>query len=209
MPFELLRTFVRVIDGEITGVLRAWRTLTGASDANQVWIKQQAKDPDPFRISNADDIWLNQNRGLVTDGSLLMITHSAALSRVLFPISPRRIMGESKESHAKRSADRDARGRQLRAWLEVADDSVLNEQGRMVRNTVEHWDERLEDWFAQATAQGHPHPTIEHSRIFDDVTRTVTWGRDSLELGALVDDVIRLQGELALAKADLGIGNDW
>ena len=127
MDRSLLRACAAVISSECRGIRRAVKLVNDGVKA--------ATDPDNFG-TDGEKAW---------DGLLLILTHAAALSRLLFPSTePRK--GESEADRAKR-ADR---GRQLREWLEVMPKSPLNPDGRKVRNTVEHWDERIDIWYADA-----------------------------------------------------------
>jgi len=133
------------------------------------------------------------------DGILLIITYAAGLSRMLFPQG----LAETPQEDNRKQADRRRRGAELRAWLSVEPDSPLNGDGRKVRNTVEHWDEKVERWHRHAAAKsgtvawaiGPAHqlePQYYYVRSLDQTTMTVTYGANSLQLGPLLTEVRRL-----------------
>jgi len=133
------------------------------------------------------------------DGILLIITHAAGLSRMLFPLG----LGKGPERDSPELAARRLRGAELREWLAVQADSPLNKDGRTIRDTVEHWDEKVENWHLDAAAKsgtiawaiGPAHqlePQYYYVRSFDQTTMTVTYGANSLQLGPLLAEVRRL-----------------
>lgn len=89
------------------------------------------------------------NQGPIHIGSTFaaihsMLTHLGNVSKLLWPVAPRRERGESAEDFAHRCAGREDRGAQLRATLAVPEDSLLRD--RTLRDHFEHYDERLEEF---------------------------------------------------------------
>ena len=72
------------------------------------------------------------------------LTHVSNVSRLLWPPTPKRRSGESKESHDSRKQLSVDRGRLLREALKIPDDHVL--RTRELRDHLEHFDERLDEW---------------------------------------------------------------
>jgi hypothetical protein len=120
------------------------------------------------------------------DAILAILNHSAVLSRVFWPASKKARV----------------RGAFLRQLFEVPDDSALNENGRALRNTIEHWDERLDDaeW---ATVDGKYHggliigsfgrrPDSYFLRAYDPEADLVVCGRSRMPILPLVGEAQRI-----------------
>lgn len=87
------------------------------------------------------------------------LTHAAALSRFFWPPSTKGELGKLAV----------ARGIYLREHFAVTDDSPL--ASRSLRNAIEHYDERLDEFFLQdPVGILLPDPLIEHHSIADEAT---------------------------------------
>ena len=98
MPIELLRAYGLIISESCDGVERGWRMVTDRFHRAVYSAGENEPDDQPRMKDNFGRSW---------DGLLLVITHSAALSRALFPIPPRKIKGEPKDSYTRRSDERE------------------------------------------------------------------------------------------------------
>lgn len=101
-----------------------------------------------------------------------------------------------------------ARGEKLRKLLNVNQNNLLSD--RKFRNHFEHYDERIDAWFAENSSavymdmvidpfksiRGH-FPTNNH-RAYDPLTQTLTFRGDSIDLAAVLNelDEIRLKCRL-------------
>jgi hypothetical protein len=72
------------------------------------------------------------------------LTHAAVVSRLLWPGAPRRRRGEDRESHNRRKAQAVSRGDQVRLALSLKEERPADQ--RALRDNLEHFDERLDDW---------------------------------------------------------------
>lgn len=154
-----------------------------------------AVDGGPFE-SEWDDYW---------DAILAILNHSAVLSRVFWP--------GSKKAHVKR------RGTFLRQLFEVPDDSALNEDGRELRNTIEHWDERLDDdeWYRATVGGKHYSGLIIGSldlrpesylvRAYDPEADLVVCGKSRMPILPLVREAHRMNYRYAQVVGFLAHGD--
>lgn len=191
MPRSLLLAYGAVIRTECEGVARGAEMIRSAIDSIET------DGPVP-----AVQCW---------DGLLLVITHAAGLSRMLWP----QRLAKKPEKDNQDQAARRRRGSELQVWLDVKPGSPLNEAGRTVRDTIEHWDERVEDLhqdtvgkkiIASAIVQsGRLGPDYYCVRSFDQTTMTVTYGRDSLDLRPLLAEVDRLWNEYSARMVTGGL----
>jgi hypothetical protein len=72
------------------------------------------------------------------------LTHAAVVSRLLWPSIPKRRREEDGASHDRRKAQAVNRGKQLRLALGLQDEQPGGQ--RTLRDHLEHFDERLDDW---------------------------------------------------------------
>ena len=138
-----------------------------------------AIDGGPFE-SDWDDYW---------DAILAILNHSAVLSRVFWPAS--------RKPHVV------SRGAFLRELFVVPDDSALNEDGRALRNTIEHWDERLDDseWYRSTVDHHHGgliigaldlRPDSYLVRAYDPVADLVVCGMSRMPIWPLALEAARI-----------------
>ncbi len=80
-----------------------------------------------------------------------LLSHASNVSQLLWPTQPRKKEGESREDYKTRCATVKERGDSLRRLLCVPDDSPL--KARALRNHLEHFDERLDEWKATSKRQ--------------------------------------------------------
>jgi hypothetical protein len=73
-----------------------------------------------------------------------LLTHASNVSRIFWASSIRINPGESKDTYKIRKADQLTRARDLRADFGLSDHHILRE--RRLRDHLEHFDERLDDW---------------------------------------------------------------
>ena len=71
-------------------------------------------------------------------------SHAAVVSRLLWPSRPRKRREEDRASHDRRVAHAANRGKQVRLALGLVDEQPGDQ--RTLRNHLEHFDERLDDW---------------------------------------------------------------
>jgi hypothetical protein len=96
-----------------------------------------------------------------------------------------------------------ARGARLRKILSIDDNNPLAD--RRLRNHFEHYDERIEHWFASKNSstykdlimgplQGYDRqfPSNVH-RGYDNTTQTLTFRGESMNLGAVLKALIEIQ----------------
>jgi hypothetical protein len=106
-----------------------------------------------------------------------VLTHAGCLSRLLWP--------------AARNARARARGELLRSLLDLPDDDAGVLSQRDLRNHLEHYDERLDEW-----AAGPPHRVYVHDVI---MPFRRLWGADDRDIMRWYDpptDTYRFQGEV-------------
>src|SRR5258705_3487164 len=72
------------------------------------------------------------------------LTHAAVVSRLLWPSRPRKRREEDRASHDRRVAHAVNRGKQVRLALGLPDEQPGDQ--RTLRDHLEHFDERLDDW---------------------------------------------------------------
>src|SRR5690606_17208122 len=72
------------------------------------------------------------------------LTHASNVSRLFWPPKPRKRKAESPESFETRCAFTTERGKTLLELFELDDKSPL--KSRVLRDHLEHYDERLDDW---------------------------------------------------------------
>jgi hypothetical protein len=124
---ELLTEIGWTIGDESSSVIRWHKRLRAAVNVEPI-------------DSDWDDHW---------DAILGILNHSAVLSRVFWPATNPRCdcadcMAREKAAERDKRNRLAVRGTFLRSLFNVQDDSPLNEEGRRLRNSIEHWDERLD-----------------------------------------------------------------
>lgn len=198
MPFSMLRAYLLTIRHRAEGVARADRILRQVGDA----------------IDSGTDDDIPDSSEVLFDGIHLLLTHAAALSRVFFPTGSSLRSTDGADMAAHRAA-RAKRGQELRAWFDVSPQSPLSPKARRLRNTVEHWDERIEEWHEDVldktdiTDSWVGRPIVEEPsthyvlRRYDPQTYTVSWAgdRENLDLRPLVREAERIE---ALYASRLG-----
>jgi hypothetical protein len=109
-----------------------------------------------------------------------VLTHAGCLSRLLWPAA-----------RNARAARAQARGELIRSLLDLpdADASVLSQ--RDLRNHLEHYDERLDEWAAKSPSRQYVHDVIMPFRRL--------WGAEDRDIMRWYDpstDTYRFQGEV-------------
>jgi hypothetical protein len=164
--------------------------LNAASEVNEAL--QQA--------SNGDEVFRNLHS---------LLTHASNVSRLLWPANPPKKKGETKEKYASRRKSIMSRGRTLRQLVNVPD-AGHPLQKRTLRDHIEHFDERLDDW--QATSKRRnivqdligPHNSItgiddsDRMRAFDPSTKEFNFRGESYDLQKIVTAIAQVS---AAAKA--------
>lgn len=123
------------------------------------------------------------------DAVLAILHRSAALSRVFWPASKKPAVI--------------TRGRFLRDLFELGSDSALNPDSRDLRNTIEHWDERLDadEWYLAMDSKYRrlvigPFTDLQPDeytlRAYDPTTDTARCGTDELPIRPLVKESGRI-----------------
>ena len=196
MPRSALDYYMLAIRLAAEGVTRAGRIIDDAAS-----VIRHGVDRDYYDDPTDEQLW---------DGVLSLIAHSAALSRVFWPQGVRKVSGESPTQLAARKRRRRKRAAELREWFVMQRPggrrNPLHERAnsRTLRNTLEHWDERIEDWHTDVHGRkavdswfGTPDPPDTGEfyivRAYDYRTRTVTvGGRESMELTPVIDEAKRI-----------------
>ncbi len=143
------------------------------------------------------------------------LTHTGNLSKLLWPMKPRRKSGESDQAYQQRSTDQEDRGKTLRAELDVEDDSSL--ESRKLRDHLEHYDERLEEFIRAPHPQGlidmaisPPQSDVQsgivYHRLFDPAQMRFIYQNDVIELIGVSHAVLELR---AAAKEWLFTHGVW
>jgi hypothetical protein len=195
----LLAAYGVIIRTTTEAIQRAFRTLTAKAEA----IRSDSSEHTDDTLEEC------------FDAIVVLLANAAALSRVFWPHEARVTRDIPPEKRARRKAQQRTRGAEFRAWFLVADDSPLNEEGRNVRNTFEHWDEKVIDWVpnvvgqvvhdATVTDRRAPQPGQHYIRSYNSRTRTITYGDESLDLGPLLGEVDRVVERYWQVKPELGL----
>jgi hypothetical protein len=128
-----------------------------------------------------------------------LLTHSSNVSRLLWPAPPRRGKKEADAAFQTRCSrvPRVERAARLRTVLSLPDDAhVLT--SRQLRDHLEHFDERLDDWRATSQRRNIVHDMIgprgmivgidetDTMRWFDPTEYVFRFRGDEFDLGALI-----------------------
>jgi hypothetical protein len=131
------------------------------------------------------------------------LTHASNVSRLLWPTDPRKCKGETTDDYNTRRSDVEARGRLLRGMLCIPDSGHPLED-RPLRDHLEHFDERLDEWQSRVGRKGfmdwHIGPTNivsgmpvkDQLRAFNPATATFTFRDEAFNLQLLVDALDQL-----------------
>src|SRR5690606_10066275 len=103
------------------------------------------------------------------------LTHASNVSRLFWPPKPRKRKAESPESFETRCAFTTERGKTLLELFELDDKSPL--KSRVLRDHLEHYDERLDDWSNTSIARNMASDTIGPSNAIVglDPSDTMRW----------------------------------
>ena len=74
----------------------------------------------------------------------LILTSTSNISRIFWPFIPKNIKNSEKEKYARY----EERGKHLRDLLQIDSKSSLSNRG--LRNSFEHYDERLHEWYEKS-----------------------------------------------------------
>jgi hypothetical protein len=137
------------------------------------------------------------------------LTHASNISRLFWPPSPRRRKGDSAEGHEARVASTALRAETLRSLFALGDDSALKD--RTLRDHLEHYDERLDEWRHTSTHRNIASDTIgpknsivglaetDMMRWFDPTTNVFRFRGEEYnlqQLAAAVDGLLALSAQL-------------
>ncbi len=94
------------------------------------------------------------------------LTHSSNISRLLWPASRKRAKGETREEYQRRAAAdwRLCRGKELRVLLGLPDHGHLL-RNRKMRDHLEHFDERLDEWQRTSPSQNYVQDCIGPANV--------------------------------------------
>ena len=103
------------------------------------------------------------------------LTHASNISRLFWPPKPRKKKGESPDAFAKRLAFTIDRGTCLRALFELDESSPL--KSRVLRDHLEHYDERLDHWSSTSERRNIASDTIgpPNAIVGLDPSDTMRW----------------------------------
>ncbi len=128
-----------------------------------------------------------------------LLTHSSNVSKLFWPAPPRRKSGESQEAYASRKAanPKNSRAEELRQAVGLPETGhVLC--SRKLRDHLEHFDERLDEWQARSPRRNYFHDTIgvraalhgvddcDIMRWYDPNANHLLFRGDTFEIPALV-----------------------
>lgn len=154
-----------------------------------------------------------------------ILTHTSNISKLLWPPGPRRRRGESPPDYQARRSATIARGHALRSALGIPDEGHLLKD-RQLRDHLEHFDERLDDWAATKAQGGYIYmqDTIgpiealrrmggtaqsESMRGFDPDSLHMHFRGEAYDLQALIDAVEQVMEAATAAQEELwGIPNE-
>jgi hypothetical protein len=148
------------------------------------------------------------------------LAHTSNISRLLWPAFPRRRTGEVAKHYQARTekVPKIKRASRLRELLGLQpDDHPL--KSRQLRDHLEHFDERLDDW--SETSESHdfvqehigPESQIAHLaprdrlRSFDPALAVFCFRGERFELGPLVKDIRKLKERAAMTSFRLHMGS--
>lgn len=132
-----------------------------------------------------------------------LLTHASNISRLLWPPRPLRKRGETDEQYKARQASTSARGQKLRELLKIrSNDHPL--KSRTLRDHLEHFDERLDNWATTSEHRnilqdyiGPPGGIVgleasDRMREFDPASTNVTFCGETYNVQALVTAIEEL-----------------
>jgi hypothetical protein len=138
------------------------------------------------------------------------LTHVSNVSKLLWPARPRKKKGETKQDYESRCSAIEQRGKVLRKTLGLPDDEHVL-KSRTLRDHLEHFDERLDEW----AASGHRNirydyigpldkvasiPDSDKLRQFDIATGAFAFRGEIYDLKALASAVEELESALIHAR---------
>lgn len=138
------------------------------------------------------------------------LTHAAMVSRLLWPSGPRKHREEDRASHDRRNAQAVNRGKQVRLALGLPDKQPRGQ--RTLRDHLEHFDERLDDWVLTGSRHnfidrcvGPPNPMVgperrDVMRWFDPTDGSFHFRGERFDITALAARVNEIRGLAAHAR---------
>jgi hypothetical protein len=128
-----------------------------------------------------------------------MLVHAGNLSKLFWPLLPRREKDETDAERKQRTKNQRKRGQQLREALGIKASSPL--RSHTVRDHLEHYDERLETYLRKPhrgglidmAFTGAVQPGQEVHRLFAPGLKVFTFQRDEV-------DLLPLRGEIAAVR---------
>jgi len=144
------------------------------------------------------------------------LTHASNISRIFWPPQPRKRKDEAPETFTQRQEFTTERGRSLLALFELDDSSPL--KSRVLRDHLEHYDERLDHWSNTSERRNIASDTIgppnaiggldpsDTMRWFDPTTNAFRFRGEEYALQPLVTAVDQLVPKAASLEESLRRG---
>jgi hypothetical protein len=140
------------------------------------------------------------------------LTHTSNVSKLVWPAAPRRQKNEARSDWKKRCAASPQlqRGLSLRRSLKVPS-SVEALRSRKLRDHLEHFDERLDEWEANSKAHNYVQDTVgppgaivgidpqDIMRWYDPGTRKMHFRGETFDLNSLADAAHALESAVLAA----------
>lgn len=149
-------------------------------------------------LNSGAEIPHEQLMGETFRGLHSLLTHASNVSRLLWPSDPRKRKREAAGDYKARCTTVDARGRVLRGILSIPSVGHPLEE-RPLRDHLEHFDERLDEWQSRVGRKGFMDwhigpptfvdgmPAQDRLRTFDPATATFTFRDETFNLQVLID----------------------
>ncbi len=141
------------------------------------------------------------------------LTHASNISKILWPTPPKKGSSETKTQYEQRKQTTIQRGKELRQELGLPEKHILT--NRRLRNHLEHFDERIDDWaehsenknFVQDTIGSEsaivgPTPT-DRMRWFDPSNGTFLFRGETFSLQDIATAIENLLPILAAKEKEL------
>lgn len=136
------------------------------------------------------------------------LTHTSNISRILWPPLPQKRKKESSSDYSKRcnKLPRVARAKALKAILQLDDAHLLKD--RRLRDHLEHYDERLDDWEANSPRRnivsdmiGDPMAIVgiddkDRMRTFNPNGARYIFRGEEFDVQEMLNEVEKLQSQL-------------
>lgn len=147
-----------------------------------------------------------------------LLTHASNVSRLFWPSPPRRRKGESADTYRSRIAGHcaSARAAHLRAAVGLAEDHPL--KSREIRDHLEHFDERLDDWAETSVGKsivqdliGGPNAIVgiadeDMMRWYDPATHSLRFRGSQYAIRTIVDGLAEVFDACTRVLASSGFG---